>query len=122
MPAIHVGANVWVMRSSDGSIHLALEHANPTSSNIRLANAVIVNGQNYDRTGESSLEQCVVAEFIPSIDERIIAKIADHVVEICDNDCAHGDDLVQSILTFRATVEAASTTWTFQRLVGLWGS
>lgn len=119
-PAIHVGSNVYVVRSTEGCIHMILKQATPPTNDLSLRRATLLSGVDYDNATGDDLTDCVVLEFDLGVDGYAVAKVAEH---LCEGDDAPrtGDDLLRTVESFRSLVETESGSWTYKRMLGLWG-
>ena len=121
-PAVSLpGGNVWVSRGTDGLVSIFLVDADPPTAMTSLARAHFESGVTLMLHGHAPLQRCVVVTFDGSVDDRVVAKIAEHVQELAPHH-ANGDDLVLAIEHFRDSVEQdEEPRWTVPKLAGLWG-
>lgn len=119
-PAIHVGSNVYVVRSTEGCIHLILQQAEAPTTELTLRRANLLSGVDYDNATGDDLTDCVVLEFDLGVDGYAVAKVAEH---LCQGDDVPrtGDDLLRTVESFRSLVETESGGWTYKKMLGLWG-
>ena len=116
---VHVGSNVYVLKTEDGCIHLILNQAERPTSELILKNASLSVGVDYISLTKN-YQNCLTLEFDRVVDEDAVAKIAEHLCE-GDNTPRTGDDLLRTIDIFRSVVEEEKSVWTYEKMLGLWG-
>ena len=119
-PIIHVGSNVYILKTGDGCINLILDQADKPTNELALQRASLSVGIDYhSRTGRNYYD-CVTLEFDKDVDKEAVAKIAEHLCKGGDNPRT-GNDLLRTIEIFRSIVEEENDVWSYQKMLGLWG-
>lgn len=117
----HIGANIWLARSSSGSVQIVLSSAEPPSKTLMLRRATLDQGVNFLSEENGDIEGCVMLEFDPEVDGFAVSKVAEHLCRDGDGERS-GDDLIDSVESFQSMLEGGySNGWSWSKLIGTWG-
>ena len=120
-PQQHIGANIWLARSSSGSVQIVLSSAEPPSKTLMLRRATLDQGVNFLSEENGDIEGCVMLEFDPEVDGFAVSKVAEHLCRDGDGERS-GDDLIDSVESFQSMLEGGySNGWSWSKLIGTWG-